>query len=218
MPLLSEAEFGSFLVYSPRGTEQPSKNSKAICIAIKDDSFLKLRGTFQRAIPFFVRELKLRLPGSDIEDFFLTNPLLVPAPRSAPTKAGSLYPTRLICEQMVTQGLGSETKMLLERIEAVPKAATSAPKDRPTLTTHYNSMRVSGELVTHGSILIVDDVITRGTMLLASISRLKDTYPNVDVRAFALIRTMSGEEVSHPVKFCRGTISIGTEFGTRRRP
>ena len=122
MSLLSEIEFGSFLAYSPKGIEKVSINSRVVRDAIKGDRSLTLRGTLQRAIPFFSAELKSRLPGSPLEDWFVRRPVLVPAPRSALMVPNSLYPTRLICENMVANGLGAETHLLLERTEAVPKA------------------------------------------------------------------------------------------------
>jgi len=75
---------------------------------------------------------------------------------------------------------------------------------------------VSGELPSRGSILIVDDVITRGTMLLAALSRLHDSFPHATIRAFAMVRTMSGLEVAHPVDMCRGRIEGSSTWGWRR--
>lgn len=215
MALPYEVEFGSFLVYSPRGIEKTSKTSKGICIAIKDDGFLTAGGVSQRAIPFLVKALRARLPGSSIENLFADSPVLVPAPRSAPTKEGSLNPTHKICEEMAANGFGSETRFLLERITAVPKAATSAPKDRPTVQMHYDSMRVNPELAAPRSIVVVDDVVTRGTMFLAAVGRLQDFYPQARIRAFGMVRTMSGVEVTQLIDICRGSIYRHNDWGTR---
>lgn len=217
MPLLSEASFGSFLVYSPKGDLRSSKDSKRICLAIKEDRHLPIGGTTQRVIPFVIQRLQTTLIGSPLEGLFSSGPLLVPAPRSAPAKPGTLYPTEIICRTMIAAGLGAEMKLLLERVSAVPKAATSAPQNRPTAQNHYDSLRVNGEMVTQRSIVVVDDVVTRGTMLLASVSRLKDTYPNAEIFAFALVRTMSGVDVASPIDPCRGVIAADGLW-CRRRP
>jgi hypothetical protein len=39
-------------------------------------------------------------------------------------------------------------------------------------------------------LIIVDDVITKGRTLLAAALRLHEAFPNADIRAFALVRTM----------------------------
>lgn len=38
-------------------------------------------------------------------------------------------------------------------------------------------------------VLVVDDVITKGSTALAAASRLGDLYPKADVKIFALVRT-----------------------------
>ena len=38
--------------------------------------------------------------------------------------------------------------------------------------------------------LLVDDVVTKGRTLLAAAARLHEAFPNADLRAFALVRTM----------------------------
>jgi adenine/guanine phosphoribosyltransferase-like PRPP-binding protein len=38
-------------------------------------------------------------------------------------------------------------------------------------------------------VVIVDDVITKGSTALAAGSRLAEVYPNVDIKVFALVRT-----------------------------
>jgi orotate phosphoribosyltransferase len=39
-------------------------------------------------------------------------------------------------------------------------------------------------------IVLVDDVVTKGRTLLAAAARMRDAFPDVDIRAFALVRTM----------------------------
>lgn len=217
MALLYEVEFSSFLVYSPHGIEKVSKTSKAICLAIKNDGLINPPEGAQRAIPYFVRRLSERVQGTPLAELFANRPVLVPAPRSSLMVSGGLHPTKLICDQMVAHGLGSESRLLVERITAVKKAAAAAtPAERPTVQQHFDSLRVTADLVAPPEIVIVDDVVTRGTMFLAAASRLKEAYPNSNVRAFALVRTMSGQEVDNYVNICRGAIFRKDVWGTRR--
>lgn len=216
MALPFEIEFGAFLVYSPSGKDRIAINSRAIRDAIKGDKSLKIGGQLQRAIPHFAAAIMQRLKGSAIEDFFVRKPLLVPAPRSSLMVPGALYPTRLLCAAMVGNGLGSDTRVLLERTAPVAKAAFCAPADRPTIQQHYETLRVTDELVSPTEIVVIDDIVTRGTMFLAAVARLKEAYPAANVRAFALIRTMSGQEIPHILEPCRGAIYRRDAWGTRR--
>jgi len=216
MPFLPELPFGAYLVYSPQGTSPSSKRSKDICKLVKQDGLGQMGTPPQlvRMIPYLVRRLAGKITGTPLADFFADQPVLVPAPRSSPVKPDSLYPTRLICDQLVAHGLGLETRTLLERIKAVPKAAFSRPEDRPTLQVHYDSLRVT-ELLEPRSIVLVDDVVTKGTMLLASATRLQEAMPRTRIRVFALIRTMSHTEVERIEEICIGKIEPRGERGVR---
>lgn len=217
MPSLPEIPFGSFLVYGPQGTSPVSRRSKDICSLVKQDGLGQVGNPpkLVRMIPFLVRRLSGKVPGSVLADWFGDQAVLVPAPRSSPVKPDSLYPTRLICEQLVANGLGQETRMLLERVTAVPKAAFSRPADRPTFQAHYDSLRVTDELLKPRSIVIVDDVVTQGTMLLASATRLHEAFPQARLRVFGLIRTMSQQEIVQIEDICTGKIQPRGERAVR---
>ncbi len=216
MPFLPEIQFGAYLVYSPQGTSQVSKRSKDICSLVKQDGLGQMGSPpkMVRMIPYLVKRLSGKIAGTPLADFFADQPVLVPAPRSSPVKPDSLYPTRLICDQLVANGLGLETRTLLERVTAVPKAAFSRPADRPTLQAHYDSLRVT-ELLEPRSIVLVDDVVTKGTMLLASATRLQEAMPRTRIRVFALIRTMSHVEIERIEEICEGKIEQRGERGVR---
>lgn len=217
MSLLSELEFGTYLNYSPAGKEERSRFSKAVCLAIKEDRTIKLGQPprNERAIPYSVRHLEARLQNSVLAKLFAGRPVLVPAPRSSPLKPESLCPTRLICQQLLSVNLGSEIQELLKRTKSVPKAAFQKASDRPTVLDHYNSIAVESELSTPQEILIVDDVITSGSMLLACASQLRRTFPQTTIRAFALIRTMSGMEIEKLVDPCVGMVRLHGERSRR---
>src|SRR6266487_4662084 len=72
-----------------------------------------------------------------------------------------------------------------KRVAAVPKAAYAAGSDRPTPQQHLETMGVQGVLgLNPTEILVVDDVVTKGAMLLACVSLLQDAFPNATVRGF----------------------------------
>ena len=169
-----EIVFGSFLAYAPKGETPNSKRIKGVCLRVKDDGFLiiKDKGRFP-AIPTFVELLHSELAQTPFKELLNGGPILVPMPRSAPSKPGSLMPARRICEEMLKFRLGSEMRLLLTRIKAVPKAAFAASsQERPTIQQHIDSMRVESDLLsatTSTPIVVVDDVVTRGTSFIAAI-------------------------------------------------
>jgi pyrimidine operon attenuation protein/uracil phosphoribosyltransferase len=56
-------------------------------------------------------------------------------------------------------------------------------------------------------IVLVDDVITKGRTILAAAARLHDAFPNADIRAFALVRTMGFlPDVVHLTEPCQGFV------------
>jgi hypothetical protein len=207
MPLLSDIEFGALAVYSPRDSAPAALFSRNVCVAVKRDGYLTVGGQSVRVFPRLVTRLGEKIEGTGLQAFFAGQPILVPAPRSSLIKADSLYPAKVICDELRRQGFGSEVRVLLERTKAVRKAATAPAGERPTVQEHFDSLRVSPELARPVSILVVDDVITSGTMLLAAVSRVKEVFPLAQVRAFALIRTMSQGPIEQIYELCTGTIA-----------
>jgi hypothetical protein len=97
------------------------------------------------------------------------------------------------------------TRELLERVKAVPKAAFCKPPDeRPAALMHLSSLVVADELLEAPEILVVDDAVTRGTMLLACVLKLQAAFPKSQIRAFALLRAMSSDEVEELTDPCSG--------------
>lgn len=59
------------------------------------------------------------------------------------------------------------------------------------------------------SFCLVDDVVTKGSTLLAAASRLKETYPQAKVTAFALVRTLGFvDNIDAIVEPVVGTIAL----------
>ena len=144
---------------------------------------------------------------------------LVPAPRSAPLVVGALWPSDRICTQLVSQNLARGSLRLLTRTKPVAKAAYASPGNRPSYQDHRNSIRIDLDLGIGERILVVDDIVTRGDTLFACVTILEEAYPEVDVRGFALVRTMGRvaeiEKIIDPVE---GTITETRYGGVDRVP
>jgi hypothetical protein len=67
-------------------------------------------------------------------------------------------------------------------------------------------------------ITIVDDVVTRGAMLLAAAQLVAAAYPDAEVRAFALVRTCNlGPEIDRSIDPVIGTITLSRWGDARPR-
>ena len=68
-------------------------------------------------------------------------------------------------------------------------------------------------------ILLVDDIITRGSTLLGAANKLADAFPNTRIRAFAFMRTITNpSEFESIVKPCTGNITLREDGWPLRRP
>ena len=122
--------------------------------------------------------------------------LFVPAPRSTPRVEDTLWPARRICEELVQRGLGAGTEALLERRLSVTKSALiHRGASRPSPAEHRRSLYCASRAAPTGRITIVDDVITRGSTLLGCAWAIADRLGTQAIRALAVVRTMSGQDI-----------------------
>ncbi|HWM91420.1 MAG TPA: hypothetical protein VN493_11705 [Thermoanaerobaculia bacterium] len=190
--LLSSVEYGAFLSYTPRPTpgNEEQARSKRVCHGIKQDAYWDAN---TRLIPFAADKLKEGLT-PELADLLAPDVVLVPTPGSAPMKQrDALWVPRRICQELVAVGLGGRWEPWLARHTAVQKSAFASRGQRPSAQVHYDSMRVERRVTDQERptrITLVDDVLTKGSTLLAGASLLAEAFPGVPVRVFALIRTM----------------------------
>ncbi len=190
--LLSELGFGAFLCYSPRGETQEILWSRRIRDALKSDRLIldPPRPT-TRALAEYLANV---IGGTPLEGFLGPDAALVPAPRSSRLVRGGLWVPHRIAEALVDVGLGGSVMACLERVEPVQKAAYASAEARPRARDHYRTIVVGRALARPERIVVVDDIVTRGATLLGAASRLAEAFPGVDVKGFALVRTISNPE------------------------
>ncbi|MGH8299791.1 MAG: phosphoribosyltransferase [Steroidobacteraceae bacterium] len=147
--------------------------------------------------------------------------ILVPVPGSAPVQSTPWVGERLAwCLKEI--GLAAEVWPVLRRSRAVRKSAFAPAGGRPSVLEHYASFAIERALARspirradllrepNGNPLrltLVDDVITRGRTLLAAAGRLHAEFPSAEIRAFALLRTLSpGETLCRLLDPCEGEV------------
>ena len=113
--------------------------------------------------------------------------------------------------------MGKSEECLI-RETPLPRSSKVSASNRPKAFQHYDSMRVRELLFDPKEIVLVDDVITRGTTVLGAVNRLAETFPKAFIRVFAVMRTISNpDDFSKIVDPCTGTISLVRE-NTFREP
>ncbi len=211
---ISEVEFGSLLTYSPRGNSKNAKEAKAAMINLKQDNVLS-SGILTSE--YIVQAMKKEIRSFPFANYFNSNTILVPTPKSSLLKPGTLWVPQRITAALVKNGLGKSYEACLERIKAVPRSSGQRiGANRPKTFQHYESMKVKKLLFEPKEIVLVDDVITRGATILGGVNRLAEAFPNSKIRAFAMMRVMSNpEEFSNVEDPCVGKITMYGEDTSR---
>ncbi|MER3355868.1 MAG: hypothetical protein RLQ73_18125 [Hoeflea sp. D1-CHI-28] len=206
----SEFTYGTFANYSPRGTSEPSRRSRAITAAIKAGRVSQV----ERMIP------RLAEPAAAILTPFLNpNVTLVPVPRSAPIKEDALWPSKVIADILCAAGYGARVETLITRISPVQKSAFAAARERPLVHTHIESLRVRFDLLQPEQITLVDDVLTKGATTAACAELLHEEYPNATIRIFAVMRTLGFvDEIETVFDPCVGRIVSHASGNPYREP
>ena len=208
---LAELVYGSYWVYpSPAGTEQ-ARAAKSFILNIKRD---RITGE-GRLIELAVQELKRILPETPLTGLLDGRTILVPMPTHGLRSKHGVWPAVSLADEMVAKGLASNCLPCVERVTPIRKSAGS--QQRPSPREHYDTMEVATlSLQNATNIVMVDDVVTRGSTFSGAAARLREVVPRASIRAFALARTGSMSRFADPVigKIC--TMPDGK--GVRRDP
>jgi predicted amidophosphoribosyltransferase len=168
-------------------------------------SLLK-QGDARFMVKYALRVHQQAQQSAKLAGFFSATDVLVPVPGSSP-KARGRWAAADLAQALVQEGLGTVAWPGLHRVCAVHKSATAAPGARPTVSCHFESFQMERSSIDHASVVLVDDVITKGRTLLAAAARVREAYPHAQIRAFALLRTLGFiAGVEHLLDPCRGEI------------
>lgn len=179
----------SWLIYATRATGDRARRARNLIINIKTDQVDAKR---ERPVVELVVAAAVAKLDASARSVFDGDPLLVPVPRSGLTKAHTVWPSRRIAEELAAQGLGVDVAPVISRVVAVAKSAGN--RDRPPLADHLASLAIQKSFRPPSQLLLVDDVVTTGTTLMACMLGLAEAFPGVPIGAFALARVLSQGE------------------------
>lgn len=192
MPSLpSELAFASLLSYVPRlpdSAPEEMRKAKDVMWQLKNGKRYRPDLTICRLI---AQRLYERRSSPVFNGFFGPEVVAVPVPSSSLKKPGSLWIPLELATELKEAGLVGEVEELALRTSALPKSATSSPKERSRAIDHYGSIEVAPKLLGSRPILLVDDVLTRGATMLGVAGRVLETYPESPVFGFAAMRAIS---------------------------
>ena len=214
---LSQLQFGSLLSYCPRGESGEANKSKDVMLALKSDTFVDDPPILMSQ--WIANTLKQNKDNLPFSSYFQSDTTLVPTPKSSLMRPNTLWVPERIAAAIVRVSLAKKVLPCLSRVAPVPKAATSLAKNRPKPADHYRTISVQKPLSQPSKIVLIDDIITRGSTFLGAANLLADVFPDTPIFAFAAIRT-----ISNPSEFkkiydpCTGTITLRASGDTIRRP
>ena len=211
--LISEIASAACYCYSPRGTSEEAVKSRKLCGLLKSGD--------SKSIDRMADRVRRLTNDGIFQDYFTNDTSLVPVPGSAPIRNKSTpWISEQLCETLLASGLAREVLRIASREVSVPKSAYQPRGGRPSARNHFESFNVRREIESHARFLLVDDVVTKGSTILGLASRLQEAYPDAEMRAFAMIRTMGLqddiERINDPIE--NGRITLVGEAEAYRYP
>jgi predicted amidophosphoribosyltransferase len=183
LPREYRLQFAACYAYSPKGGSEVSERSRQLCARVKNGSTKWLRSYVASVHQEATRKRQFN-------GFFNEHTLLVPIPNTPTETRTSFWVARRLALTLQEAGLAEEVWTGLRRVSSVERSASAWMWERPTVQQHYRSFAVIPAPRPPTEIVLVDDVITKGRTLVAAAMRLHEAFPNADIRAFALVRTM----------------------------
>lgn len=167
--------------------------------------------------------------GLDFDNFFRPDTVLIPVPRSIIIKKDTLWVPKDIATTF-SKKMNLKMIPLLTRSTPVNVSSKSLPNNRPKPLDHFNSLSLSkgmdsqiSNIVTNKlGIILVDDVITRGSTLMGCYWKILEIFKSYQyypqISGFCAMRTISNSlEFRKPIDPHEGDITYRDSNGDTLR-
>jgi predicted amidophosphoribosyltransferase len=175
--------YGSVLNYIPQKNYPQAVLSRDVIDKVKSGN--------EKVIGQIIDLIDTREQASSLKDFLTPDSLLIPVPRSSLIKSDSVWPSNIIAEELIKRGYGTVLKPTIVRKEPIRKSSNQTAEDRPTVKEHLETLGLvlPAELTDPKTIILVDDVVTQGSVSVACAELLKQIYPDSEIKIFAIAKT-----------------------------
>jgi len=191
--------FGACYAYSPKGHTELSARSRLLCARLKTIN--------TRWLQCYAAQVRQQVTECHFNGFFGPDTVLVPVPGSDPSRQSACWTAWHLALALEATGLAGRVWVGLSRTTAVKRSATAWLWQRPTVPEHYQSLAVHDCDGAHARIVLIDDVVTKGRTLVAAALRLHASFPQCQIKAFALVRTMGRvPHIQRLIDPCEGVI------------
>ncbi|MGV1021392.1 hypothetical protein ACTS9V_17410 [Empedobacter falsenii] len=196
----------TILTFSPRGKSENAEKSKILVGYCKNGNI-----SFAKNVSSKIKELHA-------EDYFKDSGL-IPIPRSSPLVQGAVFPSKILADNLVENGLGSSVYPILNRIKSITKSSNNySAEKRNTIPIHLDSLSVEPIIILEPTLILIDDVFTLGRTAMASAIKLKEIFPDKDIKIFCPFRTRSFSDDNVLVSLESGEMNLSTDGNGVRLP
>jgi phosphoribosylpyrophosphate synthetase len=179
-------------VSNRNATTEERQRLQRVVLAVKDGRRLRV-GT--RSVDGADRVVELIKKAPEVPAIFDGSPTLIPMPSSEVTlrpPSPATWPVYNLATALARGGLGRTAYPTIRRVIAVEKSSRARSlQDRTTIQRHIETLRRVGDLP-DGPVVLVDDIVTTGTLIAAMTTMLRRAGYEGEVRAFATARTPKG--------------------------
>lgn len=207
--MISRLSFATAFVYSTKGVSDASQKSRELRDRIKKND--------ERLFQQMAEHVEDLVAVGAFPQFFGADVVLVPVPGHAPLAPGAVGTSQRVATALAKRGLGTVSP-LLKRTKRVTKSAWATGAARPRATEHFESITFEPSLIRSNRIVLIDDFITRGATLLGAASRLQSEIGSVEIKAFALVRSITDGEIDAIRKPTVGTVELDAHGESWRQP
>ena len=195
MEFPSKLRVGSLLIFPSQGQSKVSDLARrTVRFGVKKDTVIP--DTEIMVIPYAAQHLVKIMPGTELEDFLKLAGTLVPVPTSQIQQPDSLWPGKRIAEELLEVGVGRRIEFALSRTRTVRRSSQSASEERLKPEEHVASIEATAIRSQSGVITLVDDVVTRGSTMVACAALIQQLMPGATVQGLALARVDRDSDLS----------------------
>ena len=201
---IKKIEYGAYLSYDLYGGGEENLKSRNICTQIKNKNV--------ETIESIINEMKIGYDSLRFKKFFDSDTCLIPIPGSS-KHSNSTSVAKHIADVMVKYGFCKNVINCIKRTSTL-KSSFSDIDSRPTITQQYGTLSMD-HFDFDGKILLVDDVITTGTIGITAANLIYNHTKNKNIRLFTIMRTLHKGQFNKIIDPVISHITINGERGDR---